>query len=83
MDHTYDNLSGLDQARHNSTISMARSMRVAKQERSLVVERDEKPRKQRKRALVAVSYSLYLDHPAISNPPPVQSMPEEKNQVQR
>ncbi|KGO53867.1 hypothetical protein PEX1_068610 [Penicillium expansum] len=28
-------------------------MRVAKQERSLVVERDEKPRKQRKRALVA------------------------------
>ncbi|KAJ9489330.1 hypothetical protein VN97_g3925 [Penicillium thymicola] len=32
---------------------MARSMRVAKQERSLVVERDEKPRKQRKRALVA------------------------------
>ncbi|QQK43807.1 Fungal transcriptional regulatory protein, N-terminal [Penicillium digitatum] len=46
-------MSGLDQAQRNSTISMARSMRVAKQERSLVVERDEKPRKQRKRALVA------------------------------
>ncbi|KAJ5177429.1 uncharacterized protein N7500_000128 [Penicillium coprophilum] len=52
MDHTYTNLSELDQARHNSTISMARSMRVAKQERNLV-ERDDKPRKQRKRALVA------------------------------
>ncbi|CAG8903100.1 unnamed protein product [Penicillium egyptiacum] len=48
MDHTYD-LAGLE-ARHNSTISMARSMRVGKQER---LERDEKPRKQRKRALVA------------------------------
>ncbi|CAI7638647.1 unnamed protein product [Penicillium glandicola] len=32
---------------------MARSMRVVKQERSLVIEREEKPRKQRKRALVA------------------------------
>ena len=67
MDHTYDNMSGLDQARHNSTISMARSMRVAKQERSLAIERDEKPRKQRKRALVAVSCSLSLifDYPVI------------------
>ncbi|KAJ5457182.1 hypothetical protein N7530_012456 [Penicillium desertorum] len=47
MDHTYD-LSGLE-ARHCS-ISMAPSMRVAKHDR---LERDEKPRKQRKRALVA------------------------------
>jgi hypothetical protein len=51
MDHTYG-LSELE-TRHSSTISMARSMRVAK-ERNLV-ERDDKPRKQRKRALVAVS----------------------------
>ena len=55
MDHTYDHMPGLDQVRRNSTISMARSMRVAKQERSTPVEREEKPRKQRKRALVAVS----------------------------
>ncbi|KAI2701484.1 transcriptional regulator family: Fungal Specific TF [Penicillium roqueforti] len=46
-------MPGLDQVRRNSTISMARSMRVAKQERSTLVEREEKPRKQRKRALVA------------------------------
>ncbi|KAJ5782134.1 hypothetical protein N7457_003908 [Penicillium paradoxum] len=52
MDHPYDNLVGLDQAQHNSALPMARSMRVVKQDRSLV-ERDEKPRKQRKRALVA------------------------------
>ena len=62
MDHTYD-LSGLE-ARHNS-ISMARSMRVAKQDR---LERDEKPQKQRKRALVAVcALSIYLDDLVTSN----------------
>ncbi|KXG51882.1 uncharacterized protein PGRI_092750 [Penicillium griseofulvum] len=49
MDHTYG-FSELE-TRHSSNISMARSMRVAK-ERNLV-ERDDKPRKQRKRALVA------------------------------
>jgi hypothetical protein len=55
MDPIYDNLVGIDQTSHNSSVSMARSMRVVKQERSLA-ERDEKPRKQRKRALVAVSH---------------------------
>ncbi|KAJ5121141.1 uncharacterized protein N7515_009102 [Penicillium bovifimosum] len=51
MDPTYDNMVGIDHSRHNSSLSMARSMRVVKQERSM--EREEKPRKQRKRALVA------------------------------
>jgi hypothetical protein len=49
----YENL-GLE-ARSNS-LSGSRS-RVVKQERN--VEREEKPRKQRKRALVAVSLILY------------------------
>ncbi|KAJ6098651.1 hypothetical protein N7467_000186 [Penicillium canescens] len=48
MDHSYENL-GLE-ARSNS-LSGSRSSRVIKQERN--VEREEKPRKQRKRALVA------------------------------
>jgi hypothetical protein len=49
MDHSYS--LGLE-ARDLS----ARSMRVVKQERNML-DRDEKPRKQRKRALVAVSES--------------------------
>ncbi|KAJ5558074.1 hypothetical protein N7535_009564 [Penicillium sp. DV-2018c] len=51
MDPRYDNMVGIDQPRHNHSLSMSRSMRVVKQERSL--DRDQKPRKQRKRALVA------------------------------
>ena len=54
MDHSYENL-GLE-ARSNS-LSGSRSTRVIKQERN--VEREEKPRKQRKRALVAVRFLFY------------------------
>jgi hypothetical protein len=50
MDHSYDSL---DMDVRNDNLS-ARSMRVVKQERTVVIDRDEKSRKQRKRALVAV-----------------------------
>jgi hypothetical protein len=52
MDHSYHDSLGLEV--HND-LSGARSMRVIKQERHIPIDRDEKPRKQRKRALVAVS----------------------------
>jgi len=50
MDHSYDNL-GLE-ARND--LSRVRSMRVVKQDRNVAIAH-EKPRKERKRALVAVS----------------------------